>query len=369
MKLALFMMPIHDPKRDYHTTLMEDVEAIVLADKLGFEEAWVGEHYTSSAEQVTNPMMFLSACITRAPRIKFATGVICLPQYNPITVAGQAAMFDHLCKGRFIMGVGPGGLPSDFEVFGTLEADRMAMMAESIDIIHKIWAGGPPYKIEGKYWKVESEKWIYEDIGMGYMAKPFQKPYPTVAVSAMSPFSSSMKLAAQRNWEPVSANFIGNWSVKSHWDVYADEAKKNGRIADPERWRVARNIYVADTDKEAEAYVRRKGESYDFYFEYLYKIFARADMKGPFVVHKGDDPTKLTYEAMRDDYTIYGSPQTVARKILEFREQVGHFGTLMLTAQDWTNKSKIRKSMTLLAKEVMPLVNAKIGQTRSVAAE
>lgn len=369
MKLALFMMPIHDPKRDYHTTLMEDVETIVLADKLGYEEAWVGEHYTSAGEQITNPMMFLSACLPRTKQIKLATGVICLPQYNPITVAGQAAMFDHLCKGRFIMGVGPGGLPSDFEVFGTLEVDRMEMMTEAIDTIHKIWDSGPPYNIEGKYFKVKSERWIYDDIGMGYMAKPYQKPHPAVAISAMSPYSSSMRLAARRNWDPISANFIGRWSVKSHWEVYADEAKKQGRVADPERWRVARNIYVAPTDKEAETFVKRRGQTYDFYFEYLFKIFERAEMKGPFVVHKGDDPAKLTHEAMRDDYTIYGSPQTVARKILEFREEVGHFGTLMLTAQDWTNKAKVRKSMALLAKEVMPLVNAKLGAERSAAAE
>ena len=365
MRLALFMMPIHDPKRDYHTTLMEDVDTIVLADKLGYSEAWVGEHYTSSAEQVTSPLMFLSACIARAPRITFATGVICLPQYNPITIAGQAAMFDHLCKGRFIMGVGPGGLPSDFEIFGTLESDRMAMMTEAIDMIHKIWDSKPPFEFSGKFYNASVKTWVYDDIGMGHQARPFQKPYPTVAVSAMSPFSSSMKLAGARNWDPVSANFIGNWSVKSHWDVYADEARKHGRTPDPSRWRVARNIYVADSDKEAESFVKKRNESYDFYFEYLYKIFERAQMKAPFVIRKGDDPAKLTYESMRDEYTIFGSPSTVARKILEFREEVGSFGTLMLTAQDWTNKAKIRKSMTLLAKEVMPLVNAKLGERQA----
>jgi alkanesulfonate monooxygenase SsuD/methylene tetrahydromethanopterin reductase-like flavin-dependent oxidoreductase (luciferase family) len=367
MKLAVFMMPIHDPKRDYHATLMEDIETVVLADKLGFAEAWVGEHYTSAAEQVTNPMMFLASCLTRAPRIALGTGVICLPQYNPVTVAGQAAMFDHLCKGRFIMGVGPGGLPSDFELFGTLEADRMAMMTEGIDLIHKIWASDPPFEFKGKYYNVSIKTWVYGDIGMGYQAKPFQKPHPPVAISAMSPYSSSMKLAGQRGWDPVSANFIGNWSVKSHWDVYADEARKAGRNPDPARWRVARNIYVADTDKEAENYVKKRNETYDFYFEYLYKIFERAEMKGPFVVNKGDDPAALTYESMRDNYTIYGSPQTVARKILEFREEVGPFGTLMWTSQDWTNKARVRKCMTLLAREVMPLVNARLGER--VAAE
>jgi alkanesulfonate monooxygenase SsuD/methylene tetrahydromethanopterin reductase-like flavin-dependent oxidoreductase (luciferase family) len=370
MKLALFMMPIHDPKRDYHTTLMEDVETVVLADRLGYEEVWVGEHYTSSAEQITNPMMFLAACISRTKNIKLGTGVICLPQYNPVVVAGQAALFDHLSKGRFLMGVGPGGLPSDFEVFGTMESDRNEMMLEAVDVIHKIWAGNPPYDIKGKYYNVSMKTWVYEDIGMGYMAKPYQKPYPKVALSAMSPYSGSIRSAAQRDWDPISANFIGNWSVKSHWEVYADETRKQGRTPDPERWRVARNIYVDETDVAAEKFVRKRHGSYDHYFEYLHKIFGRAHMLAPFVVNKGDDPEKLRYETLRDNFTLYGSPQTVARKILEFREEVGHFGTLMLTSQDWTNRAKIRRSMARLAKEVMPMVNAAIGgDAKSRAAE
>src|SRR5882724_861776 len=135
MKLSYFMMPVHNPGRDYHTTLEEDVEAIVLAEELGFDEAWVGEHYSSAVEQITSPMMFLAHLAARTKRIKLATGVICLPQYHPATIAGQAAMLDHLLNGRFIMGVGPGGLSSDFELFGVADLDRNAMMIESIDLI------------------------------------------------------------------------------------------------------------------------------------------------------------------------------------------------------------------------------------------
>ena len=70
--------------------------------------------------------------IARTQQIKFGTGVICLPQYHPAVIAGYAAMFDHLSEGRFIMGVGPGGLPPDFELFGIMDADRNQMMIESL---------------------------------------------------------------------------------------------------------------------------------------------------------------------------------------------------------------------------------------------
>ncbi len=215
MNLSYFMMPLHGLEKDYHQQLLEDKEAIILADELGFAEAWVGEHYSSGLESITSPLMFLANLIPRTKQIKLATGVICMPQYHPATIAGQAAMFDHLCDGRFILGVGPGGLPSDFELFGTMDADRNEMFVESIDTVLKYWSTEPPYNFEGKYWKSKIENWTVPELKLGYMVKPLQQPHPPIAVSAMSPHSGSMKLAGRRGWQPVSANFIGVWSVKS----------------------------------------------------------------------------------------------------------------------------------------------------------
>ena len=65
--------------------------------------------------------------LAQSSAIKLATVVMCLPQYHPAVSAGQAAMFDHLANGRFIMGVGPGGLLSDFELFGVLDKDRIRL--------------------------------------------------------------------------------------------------------------------------------------------------------------------------------------------------------------------------------------------------
>jgi alkanesulfonate monooxygenase SsuD/methylene tetrahydromethanopterin reductase-like flavin-dependent oxidoreductase (luciferase family) len=361
MKLSYFMMPVHNMGRDYHTTVEEDVEAIVLADELGFEEAWVGEHYSSSVEQITSPMMFLAHLAARTKRIKLATGVICLPQYHPATVAGQAALLDHLTNGRLIMGVGPGGLSSDFELFGVADLDRNEMMIESIDMIHAIWAGNPPYDIQGKHWRIRIQEWAVEEIGLGHMAKPFQKPYPPVAISVLSPYSGSIRMAARRGWQPLSANFIPVWNVKTHWKAYSDEMTKLGKTADPASWRVARSIHVADTDAEAEDYVRKPGGTFDWYFQYLFKIFQRLNAKAPFVMNEGDDPESLTHEAMRDTFVIHGGPQTVTRKLLALREELGPFGTLVMGAHDWQDKDRMRHSMRLMATEVLPAVNAASG--------
>ena len=110
VQLGLFTMPFHHPSRDYAAILDEDREAVALADGLGFSEAYVGEHFTSWSERIADPLMFFSTLVERAPSICFGTGVLNLPQAHPLTVAGRVAQFDHLCRGRFIMGIGSGGI-------------------------------------------------------------------------------------------------------------------------------------------------------------------------------------------------------------------------------------------------------------------
>jgi len=351
------MMPLHHVDRDYHETLEEDMEAIIYADELGYTEAWVGEHYSSAVEQITSPMLFHANLINRTKNIKLATGVICLPQYHPAVTAGQAAMFDHLSDGRFIMGVGPGGLLSDFELFDVMEKDRMEMMEEALDQIIEMWTTNPPYKMRGKYWNIEMRNWTQHDIKLGYVPKPLQRPHPPIAMSAMSPRSSSLEFAGRRGFIPVTANFIAPWSVKTHWPIYCQGAEGGGRKPDPEQWHVARSIFVADTDDEAADFVAASDSAYSYYYEYLFTIFDRADFKGPFVAHPNDDPAELTAEKVRDACVIHGSPDTVAHKILKFRDEIGHFGTLLYAAHDWQDKTAMKKSIRLMAEEVMPLVN------------
>ena len=369
MKVGYFMMPIHDVAKDYPVTLEEDMESIIYADELGFSEAWVGEHYSSGAEQITNPLIFHANLIARTKNIKLATGVICLPQYHPALTAGQCAMFDHLSNGRFIMGVGPGGLPSDFELFGTMEADRTSMMKESIDQMRELWATDPPYQIKGKHWSYGVTDWFNERLELGYVAKPLQQPHPPMAISGMSPSSSSIKYAGSQSFIPVSANFTGHWVTKSHWPKYVEGAREAGYEPDPEIWHVAKSIYVDDTDEKAEEVVSDSKGPFSYYYEYLHTLFKKADMMSGFTVNKGDNTEGYTFEHMRDGLVFRGSPETVAKKILDLREEIGHFGTLLYTAHDWVEKNKMKKSMKLMAEEVMPIVNEAIARETSTAAE
>src|SRR4029079_5590293 len=117
VKLEMFTMPFHHPDRDYASILAEDQEAVILADQLGFSEAFVGEHFSSWSERITSPLIFLATVIHRTRAIRLGTGGVTTQHARTAPVAAQAAMFGQLARGRFIMGIGPGGLVSDLELF------------------------------------------------------------------------------------------------------------------------------------------------------------------------------------------------------------------------------------------------------------
>ena len=171
MQLGYFTMPLHPPERDYTETLREDREAIILADRLGYAEAFVGEHVTDRAETITSCLVFIASLIGETRRIKLGSGTVNLPNSHPAAVAAQVAMLDHLLQGRFLFGISPGGLRSDAEVFGNLDKDRTAMFVEAIDMVLKIWSTDPPYNLEGKFWKVTTERTLDRQIGQGVMVE------------------------------------------------------------------------------------------------------------------------------------------------------------------------------------------------------
>ena len=111
MRLGMFMHPIHDFKRGYDTLLFEDLDVIRTADQEGFDEVWLGEHYLLPSEPFASPLMLYARLIAECPHITFGSGVLCLPNKHPALVAGEVAQFDHLAKGRFMLGVGPGAAP------------------------------------------------------------------------------------------------------------------------------------------------------------------------------------------------------------------------------------------------------------------
>jgi alkanesulfonate monooxygenase SsuD/methylene tetrahydromethanopterin reductase-like flavin-dependent oxidoreductase (luciferase family) len=368
MNLGFFTMPIHPMTKDWCQCLREDREAFILADQLGFSEGYVGEHVTDRAENITSCALFIATLVEATKNIRLGTGTINMPNAHPAQVAASLSMLDHLLDGRFIFGISPGGLLSDAEIFGNLDANRNEMFLEAINQVLALWTTEPPYNLKGKYWKISTERTLVPDIGQGYVPKPLQKPHPPIVVTAVAPHSKGVTEAAARGWDPISANFLMPIWVKSHWPKYVEGCVKGGRPADPANWRVAKSVFVAKDDKTARDYATAATSPYRNYYASLGTKLIKNGRAELFKQSRDMPDSEVTIDYICDNLIIWGSPQKVADELLAFREQVGDFGTLLYAGHDWADRDLGRASMMLMAEKVMPMVNSAIKGSRAKAA-
>jgi len=359
MKVGLFSMPCHPPHRDHGDTLKEDLELLTLADGLGYHEAWLGEHYTSAWENIPAPDLLLAQAFLKTRSIKLGIGVSCIPNHNPAQLAHRIAQLDVMGEGRFLWGVGVGAFPGDAVLFEIpQDGPHRRVTHENIDAILKIWADDG----EGFSWRSEAypqfnftlprrEAWR----GLGYHMKPFTKPHPPIAVAGFSKGSSTLRWAGEHGWIPMSIHFVNEADLRGHWAAYEEEATSHGHRPRRSEWRVARDVYVADTDEQARREIL-EGSWAQAYQEYFFPLVRSGGLTG---VWK-DDPTMsddaITVEHIVDARAIVGSPDTVARRLRGLYEAVGGFGGLLTLCYDWEGASgpRWRRSMELLAEKVMP---------------
>jgi alkanesulfonate monooxygenase SsuD/methylene tetrahydromethanopterin reductase-like flavin-dependent oxidoreductase (luciferase family) len=374
MRLGFFTMPMHPPRRNWVETLKEDRQSFILADKLGFYDAFCGEHIADDFENVTNSFQFLATLIHETKTIKLATGTANLSQTHPVLIAAHAAMFDHLSEGRFIFGMSAGALPADAELLGTLGEDRSRIFHEALDAILALWTRDPPYNFDepGNRFKISSAKMGRREFGLGQVGKPLQKPYPELVGTVVAPNSSSATWYGEKGLHPLSANFLLPRWVRTHWDAYVKGVEKVGGKPDRAHWRVARTIFVADDDKTARRYAREDAASpYRFYYFNMMRKFAYAKRMYVFKEHEQQPDSELTEDYVLDRLVTFGSVNKVVDEILAFHDEIGDFGELVYAGMDWVDPALTKRSMELMATQVMPRVNAALaasGKTTRVAA-
>lgn len=358
MELGFFTMPLHPPGTDYTELVHHDLDQLLVLDELGYKEAWIGEHYTSVWESLPAPDLLIAAALTQTKQIVLATGVTCMPNHNPFTIAHRIAVLDHLARGRFYWGVGSGGFPGDFEVFGfdPAKGEQRLMTRDAIDTVLKLWTDPTPGLYEHKHWRFTVPQ-PEDDIALRLHVRPFQKPHPPIGVAGVSAKSDTLLLAGERGWIPMSINIIPMPVLRSHWLSVEEGARSAGRTADRSKWRIARNIFVADTTAEARRQVLEGTMGRDFR-RYLLVLLAKCKMLNLLKVNPEMPDADVTLEYLVDNVFVVGSPDDVAKKLKQLHHDVGGFGTLLSMGHEWQPRDAWVRSMTLLKQEVMPQLAA-----------
>ena len=327
MKAGLFLMPSHPPERALYDAHQFDLDVIALADELGYQEAWIGEHFTAPWEPIPSPDLMIAQALTRTKNIKLGAGAHLLPYHHPVELALRIAYLDHLAQGRLLVGIGAGGLQTDAILFDVdFDAgENREMTREALEVLLMLWTGGDaPMEHKTKHWRVEV---------------PDPKEW-------------------ERGYIPMSLG-LGPAYIASHWESVLEGAMRGNREP-PSRseWRLVRDVWVADTDEEA-IRAAREGMLFRAWTEYLYPLFNYGPY--PLVAGMKHDESVATedidLEYMLEHLWLVGSPDTVARKIRKLYEAAGGFGVLLTMVLDNTDdRDGWNRSMRLLVEEVLPQV-------------
>lgn len=354
-------MPFHDPAKPLAQCYEEDMELAIVADQLGIDEFWVGEHHTMSYENIPSPEIFIGAAMRETKQIRMGPAPICLNQHHPAHVANRLIFLDHLSKGRLNLCFGTGAVTTDMELYGVDPKNNSEMVAESLDMILQLWSTDPPVDIKGKYWNISIRKNIQEEIGLGVIHKPFQKPHPPIALPITSWNSSTAKLAGKRGFQPFAHCLIPGNIVKNIWETYETAAYEAGHYPDRSDFKVARTIFLADTNEEALRLVRNNSVAANW--EYVASV---GDKLGAGRGHLKRDSSMTDADCNMDywlgEQIIAGDVDTVLNRLLDLVDEVGEIGTLVTMSYDWDDKQSWVHNLELFAKELMPALNKSLGK-------
>jgi alkanesulfonate monooxygenase SsuD/methylene tetrahydromethanopterin reductase-like flavin-dependent oxidoreductase (luciferase family) len=353
MQFGLFMMPLHPPHRPIADAYDRDIDQIVLADRLGFHEAWIGEHFTERWENAPAPDLLIAKALALTRQIKLGTGVTLLALHEPLYLAHRIAMLDHMARGRFQWGIGGGAIPTDMALLGLDPATLRARSAEVLDVVLKLWASEGRFAYHGKFFDVETP--VLDPVKeRGYYMKPYQQPHPPIAVAASTPDSSSMRMAGERGWIPMSSSLLSRRYLADHWRLVEEGARGGGRHPDRSRWRVARDVLVAPTS----ALARERGRAV---LGRNYVKHQRPNRLGTIQMASTKLDPALPDEAVTAEYLmetlwIVGDPSECADRIQQLHEESGGFGTLLAITTDSDDAGWDHESLRLLMEQVAPRV-------------
>ncbi len=338
LRNGIFLAPFHPVDEDPTLCIQRDLELIEHLDRLGYDEAWVGEHHSAGYEIIASPELFIAAAAERTKRIMLGSGVISLPYHNPLMVANRVIQLDHQTKGRFMLGVGPGLLPSDAFALGIHPSTQRDRMVEGIEIILRLFKGE----------RVTHKSEWFNLVDATCQLKPYTWPHPEVAV-ASSVTPSGGKLAGKHGFGMlcVAATQEGGYDALGiNWKIANEVAAENGRKMNPEKLRLVGPVHIAETRAEAYKNVEFGLHKWQDYFGGISAVAGREATQGQSVE-----------DLVKQGQIVVGTPDDAIAQIRRLQAKQGEFGVFLQLAHNWANFEATKKSYELWQRHVTPVIN------------
>jgi limonene 1,2-monooxygenase len=340
LRFGIFLAPFHPAGENPTLALQRDLQLVEHLDDLGYDEAWIGEHHSAGSEIIASPEIFIAAAAERTKRIRLGTGVISLSYHNPLWVAERIVLLDHLTRGRVMLGIGPGSLPTDSAMIGLNPTDTRELLEENLDIVMRLLRGDEP---------VTATTRTHQLIDARLHLRPYSDPLFDVAVAAVAS-PTGPRLAGRHGVGLLSIGATltkeGFDALAHHWNVMEERAATFGTTVDRASWRLVGLMHVAETREQA---YREVEHGIEQWFRYFQKVAAFPQM-----AVEGGDVREMIDFVNEAGIGAIGTPDDAAAQVQRLVDQSGGFGAMLLLAHEWANPQATRRSYELIAQHVMP---------------
>lgn len=338
MSFGIFLAPFHPVGQNPTLALERDLQLIEHLDQLGYDEAWVGEHHSAGYEIISSPEVFIAAAAPRTTHIRLGTGVSSLPYHHPLMLADRLVLLDHLTRGRLLIGVGPGALPSDAFMMGIDPARQRDMMEEALEAILLLFRSEEPVDYETDWFTLRQAR---------LHLRPYQQPHPEVAVAAQ--ISPAGPRAAGRfgcSLLSLGATSAGGFdALGSHWQVMEQRSEEFGTTIDRSRWRLVGPMHLAPTREQAIEEVAFGLADWVDYFERVAALPLAPDTT---------DTASLVQALNDSGLAVIGTVDDAIAQLRRLNAQSGGFGTYLFMSHEWADTAATKRSYELIARYVMP---------------
>ncbi|HEU4841163.1 MAG TPA: LLM class flavin-dependent oxidoreductase [Ilumatobacteraceae bacterium] len=341
LRFGVFMAPFHVPAGQNPTAAFaRDVATIKQLDQLGYDEAWIGEHHSCGSEIIASPEIFIAHVAAQTDRIKLGTGVLSLPYHNPLWVADRAILLDHLTRGRFMLGLGPGALPTDAAMIGIEPSEQRQALEEDTEVlVHLLRSDEPISRTTPRYTLVDARCQL----------RPYSDPCFDIGIAAIAS-PSGPRVAGQHGLSLLSigATLVGDLDLLAmHWDVAEERAAEFGTRVDRGGWRLVGPMHIAETREQA---LRDVEYGIEAWFDYLQHTAA-----APQFHPLGDTLQERVAWVNESGVGVIGTPDDAVTKIDELTKQSnGGFGCYLMMAHEWARPDAVARHYELFAQHVMP---------------
>ena len=336
LRHGLFIAPYHDVIESPTIGLRRDLELVEHVERLGFAEAWFGEHHSTGWETVGSPELMIAAAAERTSRIMLGTGVVSMPYHNPLMVANRILQLDHMTMGRVLFGMGPGLLPTDADMLGVdVKTTRKAL--EEVAAIIKPLLMGEEVTADGSWFTLKNAR---------THLLPYTQPHPPIAVaSAVTPSGGMLAGKYGFGMLCVAATETSGFDVlDENWKTAQEVAAEHGQKMDPAQLRLVVPMHIAKTREQARADV---AEGLARWVEY----FDRVAPKGMRGMSGAGDPADVLVDSGR---AVIGTPDDAIAMIEKLQAKQGEFGVVLFQAHNWAEWDETKLSYELYARFVMP---------------